>query len=119
VADTTYPDYGAWWRRGMPDSSYLESPIPSPDVSYRMTNRPDLGGAGYVLEAKVNLVNLLPQSDPNAHPPQVGDRYGLMLVHCDPDGAAYGGHMLIYGSGDLDHSWGTFELSGPRLPVRR
>ena len=78
-----------------------------------------MGGAGYVLEAKVNLAQILPEGDRHAHAPQFGDQYGLMLVHCDPDGAAYGGHLLIYGNGDMDNGWGEFELVGPKLPLRK
>jgi hypothetical protein len=58
-------------------------------------------------------------SDPNWKPPEAGDRYGLEIVHTDPDGGDYGGHLIIYGTGDNDATWGVMTLVGPKSPIER
>jgi len=104
VADSTYPDYGAWWRHGTSQQPYLEEPIPADQVEYTLTF--DRKSASYVLEAKINICDLLNTSILHA-----GQSLSMMIVHCDPDGAEYGGHMLIYGKGDLDSTWSVFTLT--------
>jgi hypothetical protein len=120
VADTTYPDYGAWWRRGSPDTTYLESPLPGGTTQYHLQFNPwHQSPADYILEARVDLRSLIQIVDPQAHLPRVGDHYGFMIVHCDPDGGAYGGHFLIYGQNDNDATWGTMELVEELPPLLR
>lgn len=115
VIDTSMPDYGAWWRHGTSDTTYIEQPLPHGTFSYsiRMNPRPtgssgrawDSGDADYILEARIDLHALLPRSDPHWKSPEPGDIYRMMIVHCDPDGGEYGGHLLIYGRDDNDSSW--------------
>jgi hypothetical protein len=61
----------------------------------------------------------LAKSDPNWHPPKAGDVYGLEIVHTDPDGGDYGGHLILYGTGDDDITWGLMKLTGPQKPIER
>lgn len=120
VADSSMPDYGAWWRHGSPDASYLEEPIPQDAVNYALNFDPwGTGSADYILEARVQMAPTLGQSDPRWQPPVVGDVYGMEIVHCDPDGGPYGGHFMIYGTGDDDATWGRMVLSGPQQPIER
>lgn len=58
-------------------------------------------------------------STPRWKTPQVGDVYGMEIVHTDPDGGDYGGHFLIYGRGDDDATWGRFALTGPQPAIER
>ena len=111
LADSSYPAYGAWWRHGTADTSYLEEPLPARASRYRL-GFPTTGPT-YVIEAEVDLYRLA------AYRPQVGDRLGLMIVHCDPDGGDYGGHLLLYGRDDNDATWGEARLGGPALPLLR
>ena len=117
VADSTRPPYAAWWRHGAPHETYLEEPIPAEAVDYAL--RFDEASANYVLEARISMAQTLGVSDPRWRPPQVGDVYGLEIVHCDPDGGPYGGHFMIYGTGDDDASWGRMVLVGPQEEIER
>ena len=109
VIDTSRPDYGAWWRHGSTEQAFIEEPLPAKSVKYAI----ELTSSGYVIEAKIDLKKLgIPL-------PKEGDEYGLMIVHCDPDGGEYGGHFLIYGKGDLDTTWSPATLTGPQTPVER
>ncbi len=116
VIDTTYPDYGAWWRRGDPDTSFLESPLPQEAVEYkiRFTNV-----YSYTLEARIDMRQTFATSDPAWRSPQEGDYYSLMIVHCDPDGGEYGGHLLIHGKGDPDRTWMPIQLVRDLAPLLR
>ncbi|MFK7925726.1 MAG: sugar-binding protein [Bacteroidia bacterium] len=107
VIDTTFPDYGAWWRRGDPDTTFLETPLPTQAVEYkiRFTN-----ATTYILEARIDMRQTFATSDPLWRSPQEGDQYSFMIVHCDPDGGEYGGHLLIHGKGDPDQSWTPIQL---------
>jgi hypothetical protein len=120
VIDSTRPDYGAWWRHGTADTSFLEEPLPTNAVDYaiRFTD-PTGNSADYMLEARVNMAQTFGQGDPVWRSPRVGDRYRLMIVHCDPDGGEYGGHMLVYGKGDPDESWQVFECGGEKAQIER
>jgi len=73
----------------------------------------------FILEVRVKMAETLSKSDPNWHKPRVGDEYGLEIVHTDPDGGDYGGHLLIYGKGDDDSTWSKMILTGPIQPVER
>ena len=109
VIDTAMPDYGAWWRHGTSEIAYIEEPMPSNAVDYAIT----LKGSSYILEVKLDLEKLgIPL-------PKEGDEYAVMIVHSDPDGGEYGGHLLIYGKGDLDSSWSPAILAAPKLPIER
>jgi len=120
VIDTSMPDYGAWWRHGTRDTSYLEQLLPAGTFSYLIRMNPwGTGPADYVLEARIDMHALFPLSDPNWRPPQIGYEYRIMIVHCDPDGGEYGGHLLIYGSGDNDMSWSKMILSESVKPLKR
>lgn len=77
------------------------------------------GPADFVLEARVDLKATFARSDPRWTSPQVGDVWGLEIVHTDPDGGPYGGHFIIYGTGDDDSTWGEAILTGPIQPVER
>ena len=63
------------------------------------------GPASYVLEAKIHFTQLTGAPIRPLGRYSGGERYGFMIVHCDPDGGEYGGHLLIYGKGDLDSTW--------------
>lgn len=117
VIDPKKPPYGAWWRHGAPGKSYLEVPLPKDAVSYaiKMTGK----GGDFVLEARVNLAKTMGAADPAWRAPKIGDEWGFEIVHTDPDGGPYGGHLMIYGTGDDDNSWGVMRLSGPAKPVAR
>lgn len=56
---------------------------------------------------------LAPRGDPEWKKPTVGDRLGLEIVHCDPDGGDYGGHFIMYRTGDDDETWSHVTLSAP------
>ena len=120
VIDERRPDYNAWWRHGSAKAEYLEEPL-SPDAAeYALTMDPWGSGNGdFILEARVRMDATFPVSDPDWQPPQVGHEYRLEIVHCDPDGGAYGGHLMIYGTGDNDLTWARMILTGPQQPVER
>ena len=120
VADSRKPPYGAWWRHGTAERSGIEEPLPRPAVDYAIRPKPSSAGSGdFILEARVEMAATLGVSDPAWRPPQIGDEYGLQIVHCDPDGGGYGGHLLVYGTGDNDASWGVMRLTGPAAPPGR
>lgn len=113
VIDSTRPDYGAWWRHGTADSSFIEEALPAHAGEYAIRFDPwGRSPADYVLEARIALDETFAEGDPAWTAPKTGDRYRLMIVHCDPDGGEYGGHLLIYGKGDPDESWTEVRLSG-------
>ena len=118
VIDPAKPAYGAWWRHGAPGKTYIEEPLPKSAAEYAIRMTRNKSG-DFVLEARVALAPTLGVSSPAWHTPRAGDIYGLEIVHCDPDGADYGGHFLIYGRGDDDSTWGRMELTGPLAPVER
>ncbi len=115
TADRTRPPHAAWWRHGTADEAYVEEPIPNDAVEYAFV----FDGADFVLEARVAMAPTLGVSDPRWLPPQIGDVYGLEIVHCDPDGGPYGGHFMIYGTGDDDATWARMVLTGPQRPLER
>lgn len=120
VIDTSKPFFGAWWRHGDPQRTYIEEPLPAHAISYAIQMNPwgrDRGD--FILEARVQMVATFGKSDPDWHPPKIGDEYGLEIVHSDPDGKDYGGHFLIYGKGDDDATWGKMKLVGPIKPIER
>lgn len=120
VADTTYPESGAWWRHGTDTESFVEEPLPKSAVDYRfkfISQTP--GQLVYSLEARVEMEPVFGAGDKNWRTPKEGDIYGMMIVHCDPDGGNYGGHFLIYGKGDPDQSWSSMKLSGPKPAMVR
>lgn len=120
VIDKRRPAYGAWWRHGTVDRQYVEEPIPPDSFEYQIRFDPwGRGKADFVLEARVELAATFGPSDPAWKPPAIGDEYGLEIVHTDPDGGGYGGHFLIYGTGDDDASWGHMVLTGPQSPIAR
>ena len=103
-----------------PGETYLEEPIPSDAVDYVLSFNPwNSGEADYILEARVSMTATLALSDDRWQRPVIGDEYGLEIVHCDPDGGDYGGHFMIYGTGDDDASWGRMILVGPQTPIER
>ena len=111
VIDAARPPYAAWWRHGTATARYVEEPIPAEAVDYGLTMDPWGRSPGdFVLEARVRLADTFGASDPSWQPPQVGDTYGLEIVHTDPDGGDYGGHYLVYGRGDDDATWGRMVL---------
>ena len=75
--------------------------------------------ADFTLEARVDMAATLGKGDPQWKPPRIGDVYGVQIVHTDPDGGAYGGHLLVYGETDDDTNWGKMILVGPRQPLER
>lgn len=120
VLDPKKPVYGAWWRHGAPDTTYIEEPITTTAVHYAIRMTPHGKSKGdCILEARVEMVATLGRSDPHWRSPQTGDVYSMEIVHTDPDGGAYGGHFIIYGTGDDDASWGKMILVGPQQPVER
>ncbi|MCY4233320.1 MAG: hypothetical protein OXE59_06220 [Bacteroidetes bacterium] len=120
VADASKPDYAAWWRHGTASEQRIEEPIPEEAVSYEFRFNPwGVSVADYILEARVKLMPTFGKSDPRWTPPQVGDVYGFEIVHCDPDGGPYGGHFMIYGTGDDDATWGRMILTGTQMPMER
>ena len=111
IIDPSWPPYGAWWRHGAPGRAYVEEPLPPGTFDYELRMDPwGRSEADFILEARVQMAPLLGQSDPDWTPPAVGDVYGLQIVHTDPDGEGYGGHFLIYGTGDDDSTWGEMVL---------
>ncbi len=120
VIDSTKPSYGAWWRHGDAQHTYIEEPLPPQAVSYAIRMNPWGRSRGdFILEARVQMAATFGKSDPDWRPPKIGDEYGLEIVHTDPDGGDYGGHFLIYGKGDDDATWGKMKLAGPIKPIER
>lgn len=120
VIDARKPPYGAWWRHGDPKRTYIEEPVPAKSVDYAIRMNPWGRGQGdFILEARVEMASTFGVSDPNWRPPKIGDEYGLEIVHTDPDGGGYGGHLIIYGTGDDAATWGIMKLIGPVKPVER
>ncbi len=120
VIDESQPPYGAWWRHGTADSSYVEERLPDGAVDYTVIVDPAGNGSGdFLLEARVLMSATFGVSDPDWKKPQVGDRLGLEIVHCDPDGGDYGGHFIMYGTGDDDETWARATLSGPDQALSR
>jgi len=120
VIDASKPAYGAWWRHGNATEHYIEEPIPPRAVDYAIRMNPWHGSAGdFILEARVEMAPTLGKSDPEWREPRVGDQYGVEIVHTDPDGGNYGGHFLIYGTGDNAATWGVMKLTGPKTPLER
>jgi len=117
VIDQQRPPYAAWWRHGAPGKTYIEEPIPADAVDYaiRMTGHE----GDFVLEARVAMKPTLGASSPQWSAPGVGDVYGLEIVHTDPDGGDYGGHFIIYGTGDDDATWGLMKLAPPASAIER
>ncbi|NCG30064.1 MAG: hypothetical protein GWP27_06295 [Bacteroidetes bacterium] len=123
VLDTLRPDYGAWWRHGTSDQSYIEEPLSENACQYEIAIEKDPDGLlHYKLEARISLSWSLARN-PNFRLPTPWDTCRMMIVHCDPDGGEYGGHMLIYGEGDDDNSWHRFKYGrnkvskvGPLFP---
>ncbi len=120
VIDAARPRHGAWWRHGSPGKNYIEEPIPPAAVDYAISmTRSDTSAGDFTLEARVATAPTLGASDPDWRPPEVGHVYSLEIVHCDPDGGAYGGHFILYGTGDDDSTWFKAVLVGPSGPVER
>lgn len=120
VIDQSYPDYGAWWRHGSLHENFIEEPLPKYAHEYKIKFNPwNRSEADYVLEARIDLTAVCPKADPMWKPPRKGHKYKMMIVHCDPDGGEYGGHMLIYGKGDPDASWREIILSDAIQPIIR
>lgn len=116
IADKRKPPYGAWWRHGSADNAYIEQALPASAYSFTLK----MGEQGnYIIEARVNMAQTLGVSDPSWTVPRVGDLYRVQIVHTDPDGGQYGGHLLIYGKGDDDKTWSEMILSPPQTPVIR
>jgi hypothetical protein len=111
ILDTTKPDYGAWWRHGNATESYIEEALPKSAVDFVVKEEID---GGIILEARVNLKQTLGNDNLAWEAPKIGDSYSMMIVHCDPDGGEYGGHLLIYGKGDLDSTWGEIILAAEK-----
>ena len=120
VIDPAKPAYGAWWRHGSAARTYIEEPIPTEAVSYAIRMNPWKRSPGdFILEARVAMKLTLGRGDPRWHAPRPGDVYRLEIVHTDPDGGDYGGHLILYGTGDDDATWGQIILKGPITPIER
>ncbi|MEE2659881.1 MAG: hypothetical protein VX733_15340 [Candidatus Latescibacterota bacterium] len=120
VIDESRPGYAAWWRHGTPGETYVEEPIPVDAVNYVIRMNPWGESDGdFILEARVNMAATMGVSDPQWQPPQTGHVYSLEIVQCDPDGGPYGGHFILYGTGDDDQTWGRAVLVGPLDPIER
>jgi hypothetical protein len=120
VIDPAKPSYGAWWRHGSADRTYIEEPIPAESLSYAIRMNPWNRSPGdFILEARVAMKPTLGGGDPRWRAPRAGDVYRLQIVHTDPDGGDYGGHLILYGTGDDDATWGQMVLKGPISPIER
>lgn len=116
VIDERRPDYGAWWRHGAPGKSYVEEPLPAGKFEYAI-RRGAMGN--FVLEARVDMAATFGVSSPEWAGAREGQEWGIEIVHTDPDGGDYGGHLLLYGRGDDDATWGRAVLTAPWRPERR
>jgi hypothetical protein len=116
VIDTSRPRYGAWWRHGAPGKTYIEEPLPASAAEYAIRRGP---GGDFTLEARVAMAPTFGASTAQWKAPREGDVYGVEIVHTDPDGGGYGGHLLIYGRGDEDETWGWMVLAPPIEPLTR
>ena len=117
LIDTARPDYGAWWRHGEPGHAYVEEPLPAGTFDYALRMDPwGRSTADFSLEVRLRMDLLFGRSDPDWAGASVGQSLGLEIVHTDPDGGDYGGHLLIHGAGDNDATWGEAVLVGPRAP---
>lgn len=120
VIDPAKPEHGAWWRHGEPGRTYVEEPLPKSAVTYAIRLNPWGRSAGdFILEARVDLAETAGRTSRTWTPPKEGDVYSLCIVHTDPDGGGYGGHLIIYGTGDDDGTWARAQLTSPQLPVER
>jgi len=118
--DPKKPEYGAWWRHGTPEKTYVEAPLPHAAVSYTIKMNPWGRSPGdFIFEARIDLAATCRQTDRKWTPPKEGDRYSLCIVHTDPDGGDYGGHLILYGTGDDDSTWARAVLTGPTEPIGR
>lgn len=111
IADTTYPDYGAWWRHGTADKPYIEQAIPKDAVTYNVQMQE--GSSNYTIEARIDVAKTLGVNK-SFKGLKEGEKHSMMVVHCDPDGGEYGGHLLIHGAGDLDSTWSEIVLVGSK-----
>lgn len=105
VMDHSKPDYGAWWRHGSASEAYIEEPIPAHSVDYAIQMNPwGESPADYIFEGRIDVRSTLEvgMESGNAF---AENEFSFMIVHCDPDGGEYGGHLLIYGKGDNDATW--------------
>jgi hypothetical protein len=116
VIDPKKPKYGTWWRHGDAARTYIEEPLKAADYAIRMQGR---GTGDFTLEARVEMSATLAKSSPAWHAPKIGDEYSVEVVHTDPDGGGYGGHLMIWGNGDDDSTWSPMKLGGPKQPVER
>lgn len=120
VIDERRPAYAAWWRHGAPGETYIEEPLTDGLADYALQMNPSGSSeADFVLEARIAMKTTLGVSSPRWHAPQIGDTYGLEIVHTDPDGGGYGGHLIIYGTGDNDSTWGVMKLVAPIAETER
>ena len=118
LSDTARPAYGAWWRHGEPGRAYVEEPLPAGTFDYALRMDPwGRSAADFSLEVRLRMDPLFGRSDPQWAGAAVGRTLGLEIVHTDPDGGDYGGHLLVYGAGDDDATWGEAVLAGPRTPA--
>lgn len=115
VIDPKKPKYGAWWRHGDATRTYLEEPLRASDYAIRMTGR----GGDFTLEARVDMAATFGKGDAKWRAPRIGDEYSVEVVHTDPDGGGYGGHLMIWGNGDDDSTWSPLRLTGPLKPLVR
>jgi hypothetical protein len=120
VIDPAKPPYGAWWTHGSAKKTFIEEPIPREAVDYAIRMNPwKRSPADFILEARVAMAPTLGRGDPRWHAPRVGDVYRLEIVHTDPDGGDYGGHIILYGDGGNPATWGHMILAGPTSPIER
>ena len=118
MPDTTYREHPPWWRHGNVETSYIEEAIPAKELDYAIKLFP--GSHDFHIEARISWKKIFTLADPNWNGVKLGQLIRLMIVHTDPDGGDYGGHLLIYGQGDQDNSWTWAKLSEAQSsPVRR
>jgi hypothetical protein len=116
VIDKNRPGYAAWWRHGTAHQTYVEEPLTATDYVIRML---DPGSGNFQLEARVAMSRTFAVSDPEWKEARIGDELSLEIVHTDPDGGDYGGHLILYGTGDEDETWGRAVLAGPATRIER
>lgn len=120
VIDDNKPSKGALWRRNNRDGRYFEQEFPDGAMEYEIKMNPwGKSEADFVIEARVNMSATLGDDNPEFKSVKEGDVFGLMIVHTDPDGGGYGGHFLLYGSGDDDLTWGKMVLVKPLDEIER